>query len=149
MEEGHTNLYARVAGCGVETLDEIERRIEARHSAGKIYDRLMRVSATDRLVLSGLFLERYWSDALEAALPAGLAGAAAVLPRIRTEHVRDLVRAHTKARDVRAFVEEMAARRGALLAEWRAELELASAIAVAAYERVRGSGPSVVPQEEG
>jgi hypothetical protein len=33
------------------------------------------------------------------------------------------------------------------VAEWRAELELACAIAVTAYERVRGDGPSVVPDE--
>ena len=32
---------------------------------------------------------------------------------------------------------------------WRAELEVACALAVAAYERVRDDGPSVVPEEEG
>ena len=148
--EGQSSLCARVAGCGVETLEEVERRIEARHAARKIYDRLGPLRSTDRLLLSGLFLERYWSDAVDAALPGGLAGAAAVFPRVRAEHVRDRARGQTKARDVRAFVEGVV-RDGppALVAEWRAELEMACAIAVAAYEQARGIGPSVVPAEEG
>jgi hypothetical protein len=147
--DGQSNMCARLAGCTIETLDEVERRAEARHSAGKIYDRLKRLRETDALLLSGLFLERYWSDAVDAALPAGLAGAAAVCPRVRVEHLRALARAQTRTKDARAFVEEVVRKgRPQLVAEWRAELELYCAIAVHAYERVRGDGPSVVPSEE-
>ena len=111
MEE-RTNFSAWIAGCdGIDTLEAVERRAEARHSAGKVHDRLKRLRETDALLLSGLFLERYWSDAVDAALPAGLAGAAAVCPRVRVEHLRALARGQTKAGDARAFVEE-AVRRG-------------------------------------
>jgi len=148
--DDQSNFCARLAGCGVDTLEAVERRAEARHSAGKIYDRLKRVTSTDALLLSGLYIERYWSDEVEAALPGGIAGAAAVCARVRVEHLRALARAQTRAKDARAFVEEIVRKgRPELVAEWRAELELAPSIAVAAYERVRGNGPSVVPEEEG
>ena len=147
--DGQSNYCARLAGCGVETLDEVERRLEAQHSAGKINDRLKRLRSTDALLLSGLYTERPWSQAVDAALPGGLAGAASALPRVRVEHVRALARAQTRAKDVCAFIEEVVRKgRPELVAEWRAELELACAIAVTAYERVRGDGPSVVPTEE-
>jgi len=147
--DGQSNMCARLAGCTIETLDEVERRAEARHSAGKIYDRLRRLRETDALLLSGLFIEPYWPDVVEAALPGGLAGAAAVCARVRVEHLRALARGQTNAKDARAFVAEVVRRgRRELVAEWRAELELYCAIAVHAYERVRGDGPSVVPSED-
>jgi hypothetical protein len=147
MDE-RSNYCARISGCGVDTLEEVERRAEARHAAGKINDRLVRLRSTDALLLSGLYTERAWSDAVEAALPQGLAGAASALPRVRLDHVRALVRGQTHAKDVRAFIEEVVRKgRRKLVAEWRAELELACAIAVTAYERARGDGPSVVPDE--
>jgi hypothetical protein len=146
--DSESNYCARLAGCGIDTLAEVERRAEARHAAGKINDRLVRLRSTDALLLSGLYTDRAWSDAVEAALPRGLAGAASALPRVRLEHVRALARGQTHAKDVRAFIEDVV-RKGhrKLMAEWRAELELACAIAVTAYERVRGEGGSVVPYE--
>jgi hypothetical protein len=148
MDE-RSNYCARLAGCGIDTLEEVERRAEARHSAGKIKDRLETLRSIDALLLSGLYTEHPWSDAVEAALPGGLAGAASALPRVRVEHVRALARAQTHAKDVCAFIEEVVRKgRPELVAEWRAELELACAIAVTAYERVRGDGPCVVPEED-
>jgi hypothetical protein len=148
MDE-RSNYCARLAGCGIDTLEEVERRAEARHSAGKIKDRLERLRSTDALLLSGLYTERPWSEAVEAALPRGLAGAASALPRVRVEHVRALARAQTRAKDVCDFIEEVVRKgRPELVAEWRVELELACAIAVTSYERVRGDGPSVVPEED-
>jgi hypothetical protein len=148
MDE-QSNYCARLAGSGIDTLEEVERRAEARHAAGKIKDRLVRMRSTDALLLAGLYTERAWSDGVEAALPGGLAGAASALLRVRLDHVRGLAREQTHAKDVRAFIEEVV-RKGhrKLVAEWRAELELACAVAVTAYERVRGDGPSVVPQED-
>jgi hypothetical protein len=87
MDE-RSNCCARLPGCGIDTLEEVERRAEARHAAGKIKDWLVRLRSTDALLLAGLYTERAWSDAVEAALPGGLAGAASALPRARLEHVR-------------------------------------------------------------
>jgi hypothetical protein len=147
MDE-RSNYRTRLAGCGIDTLEEVERRADARHAAGKINDRLVRLRSTDAQLLSGLYTARAWSDAVEAALPRGLAGAASALPRVRLDHVRALARGQTHAKDVRAFIEEVVRkRRRKLVAEWRAELELACASAVTAYERVRGDGPSILPEE--
>jgi hypothetical protein len=143
------NQSARLLGSSIVTLDEVERHIEARHSALKISDRLRRLDIVDAFLLMGLFTERYWSDAVEAALPGGLAGAAAMAPRVRVEQMQALARGQTKAKDARAFVEHVVHEgRPELVAEWREELEVACALAVAAYERVRGNGPSVVPSDD-
>jgi hypothetical protein len=144
-----SNFCVLLAGGTRSNLEEVERRAEARHAAGKINDRLQRLRSTDALLLSGLYTERPWSDAVEGALPGGLAGAAYASPRVRVEYVRALARAQTHAKDVGAFIEEVVRKgRPDLVAEWRAELELACAISVTAYERVRGDGPSAVPAEE-
>ena len=69
---------------------------------------------------------------------------------MRVEYLRALARVQTRAKNVAAFVEEVVRKgREDLLAAWRSEVELTCALAVAAYERVRGDGPSVVPDDEG
>jgi hypothetical protein len=145
-----SNFQGLLAGASPTSLEEVERRAEAMHAARKIYDRLQRLRSTDRLLLSGLYTERACSDAMTEALPGGLAGAAQASVAVRVAYVRALARAETRAKGVVAFVEDVVrkARRN-LVAEWRAELELACAVAVRAYERARGDGPSVVPEEDG
>jgi hypothetical protein len=60
------------------------------------------------------------------------------------------MRGGTKAKSVVAWLEELVRRGGAGAVDaWRNDVERACAIAVRAYERVRGDGSSVVPEEEG
>ena len=147
--EQPSNFQGLIAGCSPTSLEEVERRAEAIHAARKIHDRLKRLRSTDLLLLRGIYSEREWSEAVEEALPHGLAGAAEASAGVRVEHLRALARVQTRAKNVAAFVEEIVRKgRRDLLAEWRAEVELACALAVAAYERVRGDGPSVVPDDE-
>jgi hypothetical protein len=136
-----------VRGISPTSLEAVERRLEAMHSARKIHDRLTRLRPPDSLLLSGLYIERVWPAAVLEALPGGLAGAAEASVRVRVEYVRAVGYARTRARSVAEFLEEVVREgRADLLAEWRAELEIACAIAINAYERVRGDGPSVVPE---
>ena len=147
--EQPSNFQGLVAGCSPTSLEEVERRAEAIHAARKIHDRLQRLRSTDLLLLRGIYTEREWSEAVEQALPDGLAGAAEASVGVRVEHLRALARVQTRAKNVAAFVEEIVRKgRKDLVAAWRSEVELACALAVAAYERVRGDGPSVVPDEE-
>lgn len=84
-----------------------------------------------------------------AGPPDGLAGAAEASVGVRVEYLRALARVQTRANNVAAFVEEVVRRgRKDLMAAWRSEVELSCALAVSAYERVRGDGPSVVPDDE-
>jgi hypothetical protein len=145
-----SNYQALIGGACPSSVQEVERRAEAIHAARKIHERLQRLRSTDMLILSGLYTERPWSDAVQKALPDGLAGAAAASPSVRIEYVRALAGARTGAQNVATFIEEVVKKgRRDLLAEWRNELAVAAAIAMTAYERVRGSGPSVVPEAEG
>jgi hypothetical protein len=148
--EQPSNYMGLLAGCLPTSLDEVERRAEAMHAARKIHDRLARLRRGDRMLLSGVYTEHDWSDAVLEALPGGLAGAAQASVCVRVAYFQALARAQTRARSVDAFVEEVVRRgRPDLVAEWRDELAVACAIAVTAYERVRGDGPSVVPQGDG
>jgi hypothetical protein len=144
-----SNYCGLIAGVAPTSLEEVERRAEALHAARKIHERLQRLRSTDALLLSGLYTERPWSDAVTKALPGGLAGAAEASPSVRVEYLRALARAQTHAKSVPDWIEEVVRKgRPRLLAAWREELELECAIAVRSYERVRGDGPSVVPQED-
>jgi hypothetical protein len=68
---------------------------------------------------------------------------------VRAEHLCALARGQTSARSVAEWIEEVVRRgRPDLVAEWRQELEVVCATAVRAYERVRGEGPSLVPEME-
>jgi hypothetical protein len=144
-----SNFQGLIAGASPGSLDDVERRAEAMHSARKIHDRMKRLRTSDALLLSGLYTDRPWSDAVTAALPDGLAGAAHASVCVRAEYLTALARCQTRAKNVVDFIEEVVRKgRPGLVVAWRAELEVACAIAVAAYERARGDGPSVVPDEE-
>jgi hypothetical protein len=101
-----SNFCGLIVGVSPTSAEAVERRMDARHAAGKINDWLKRLSTTQALLLGGLYTERPWSEEV-------------------TKGRRDLVNA------------------------WRAELELACALAVHAYDRARGNRPCVVPQDEG
>src|SRR5579859_2977230 len=144
-----SNFSGLFSGTSATSMEEVERRAEAMHAARKVYDRLTRLRERDALLLCGLYTERPWPDAVVRALPHGLAGAAANAVCVRVEFVRALAEGRTRATRIVEFIEEAAERRRwEVLARWRAELEPACAAALSAYERVRGSGPSVVPQED-
>jgi hypothetical protein len=145
-----SNFLGVVAGVSAACIEAVEQRQEAMHAARKVHDWLKRLRESDARLLSGLYTERGGSGAVTKALPGGLAGAAEASVRVRIEYVRAFANAETRARSVVEFVEEVVREgRSALIAQWRDELEVACAIAIRAYERVRGSGPSVVPAEEG
>jgi hypothetical protein len=146
-----SNFQALIAGVTPPTsLEAVEQRQEAMHSARKVHDWLKRLRESDSLLLSGLYTERTWSAAVIRAFPGGLAGAAEASVRVRVEYVRALANAETRAKSVAEFIEEVVREgRSELVARWRDELEVACAIAIKAYERVRGHGPSVVPEGEG
>jgi hypothetical protein len=143
-----SHFCALVAGVPPGSLEAMERRAEALHSAGKIRARLEAVSVTDARMLEALYRERPWPWRVERALEV-LAGPVEALAVVRAEHLRAIVRMQTETKTVTAWLDELlAAKRGAL-APWRQEAERSCQIALTAYERMRGKGPSVVPTEEG
>jgi hypothetical protein len=142
-----SNFQGLIGGAPPTSLEEVERRAEAMHAARKIHDRLQRLGAADVRLLSGLYTERPWSHAVTRALPGGLAGAAWASIPVRIAYVHALARAQTRAKNVADFIEEVVrSGRTEPVAAWREQLELACAVALRAYERVRRGGPSVVPE---
>lgn len=143
-----SNYCSLLAGVRRTTEDEVERRIEAQHAAGKINGWLKRLHTTEALLLAGLYTERPWSDEVTTALPFGLAGAAEAYPTVRVEWLRAVARGQTRARTVAAWIEDVVHKgRRDLVDAWRAELELSCALAVRAYDRARGNRSCVVPSE--
>jgi hypothetical protein len=143
-----SNFCALLAGASPTSLDEVERRMEARHAAGKINGWLKRLHTTQALLLAGLYTERPWSDEVTQALPFGLAGAAESYATVRVEWLRAVALGQTRARNVAAWIEDVVHKgRRDLVDGWRAELELSCALAVHAYDRARGNRACVVPEE--
>jgi hypothetical protein len=122
-----SSFCALLAGVPQDSLESMEDRAEALHAAGKIRTRLEALSVTDARMLESLYRERPWPWRVERVLGvlAGPVDALAVFP-------------------VEYLVTDRAA-----LAPWRREAERCCRMAIAAYERARGTGPSVVPTEEG
>jgi hypothetical protein len=141
-----SNFCALLAGAPSPTsADAVERRMEARHAAGKINGWLKCLHTTQALLLAGLYTERPWSDEVTEALPFGLAGAAEADATVRVEWLRAVARGQTRARNVAAWIEDVVHKgRRDLVDAWRAELELSCALAVRAYDRARGNRPCVV-----
>jgi hypothetical protein len=116
-----SNFVGLLTGASASSLQEVERRAEAMHSARKIYDRLERLRTADALLLAGLYTERPWSDAVLQALPAGLAGAAERSPLVCTAYRRAIARGETPAKSVAAWIEEVVREGPAqVVATWRA-----------------------------
>jgi hypothetical protein len=143
-----SNFQGLLSGASPTSLEQVERRAEAMHAARKIQGWLQRLRFADARLLSGLYTERSWSSAVTLALPAGLAGAAQASVRVLAAYIHALACGETQAKDVVDFIEEVVrSGRTELVAAWREELEVACAVALRAYDRVRRDGPSVVPEE--
>ena len=142
-----SNFMGLLAGASPTSLEAVERRAEAIHAAGKIRARLQSVPVTDARMLEALYTERPWPQLVEEALGV-LAGPVAALPVVRAEHLRALIGARTRQKTLVAWLEELVAADRAALAPWRPEAERSCRMAVTAYERTRGHGPCVVPEEE-
>jgi hypothetical protein len=143
-----STYYATLAGQTTLTLEEVERRHEALHAANKIKARLEAMPLEQMMLLAGLYIEWPWSGRVEMALGC-LAGALATSASFRAEYQCALATGRTKEDTVAGWLEEFVASGGEqAIAAWRICIERACAIAVRAYERARGDGPSVVPHEE-
>jgi hypothetical protein len=140
-----SNFCAMLAGMSPDSLEAVERRAEALHSAGKIRTRLQAIPPGDARMLESLYRERAWPEAVEKALGV-FTGPVEALPIVRAEYLRALVGARTRAKSVTAWLAELVAAKGEAPGIWLPEAELVCAMAIAAYERARGKGPSVVPE---
>jgi len=125
---GPSVLGAMRSGRHPGSLGVTEACIEALHSAREIMQRLQKLGGREIDVLDALYTERRWSRAIERRL-GHLAPVVEVLTT--TEWLEELVEQHP---------EEATA--------WREQATRACGHAIRAYERVRGDGPSVVPQED-
>ena len=122
-----SNFLGLLTGGSTSSLQEVEQRAEAMHSARKIDDRLKLLRTADALLLADLYTERPWSDAVLEALPDGLAGAAEGSPLVRTAYLRALAHGETRVRSVTTWIEEVVRTGPArVVAAWRAELEIAT-----------------------
>ena len=143
-----SNFCALLAGVPRDSLEAMEDRAEALHAAGKIRRRLEALSVTDARMLEALYVERPWPARVERALGV-LAGPVEALAVVRVEHLRAIARVRTETKTVTAWLDELLAADRAALSPWRQEAERCCRMAITAYERARGTGPSVVPAEEG
>jgi hypothetical protein len=142
-----SSFCALLAGLPAGGIEATERRAEALHAAGKIRARLESISVTDARMLESLYRERAWPLRVERALGI-LAGPVEALAVVRVEHLRAVARMLTETRTVTAWLDELLAADRKALAPWRPEAALLCRMAIRAYERARGNGPSVVPEEE-
>ncbi len=139
-----SNLPRLLVGLTASTLEEEEERMEAKHAADWIRDRLLSIPLAQARTLEALYLERPWPRRVERAL-GELTGPVEALPVVRAEHLRALARGHTSQRACVWWLDELVKANRRALEVWRPEAELACAVAITAYERVRGRGASVVP----
>jgi hypothetical protein len=143
-----SSFGALLPGLRPDGLDAIERRAEALHAAGKIRARLENVSVKDARMLESLYRDRAWPLRVERALGI-LAGPVEALAVVRAEHLRAVARRLTETTAVTAWLDELLAVDRKALAPWKPEAELLCRMAIRAYERARGKGPSVVPDDDG
>jgi hypothetical protein len=136
-----------IEGAQHSGTERAERRIEALHTASKIWTRLASLSVTDARVIEALYTERPWPAPIVRHL-GPVAGVVAAMATVRAEYMTAWMRHQTHAADVATWLEELLARDSRSLAGWRDEARRTCATAVAAYERARGRGPSVVTKEE-
>ena len=122
------NYAALDCGRHPGSLAVTEACIEALHSAREIMQRLQKLGAREIDVLDALYTERRWSRGIER----------------RLGHLAPVVEVLTTTERL----EELVERRPEEVAAWREKATRACGHAITAYERVRGDGPSVVPQED-
>ena len=125
----------------------LERRAEALHAARAIGERLVTAGVHEARVLQALYTDRCWARAIARRLEH-LAGVIESLAVVRAAHLAAQRQGRTRAADTATWLEQLADARCEELRGWREEADRACGHALAAYERVRGEVPSVVPQEE-
>jgi hypothetical protein len=124
----------------------MEARAEALHAARKIWGRLQNIGAREGMVLEALYTERVWPRALVRRL-GHLIGVVEAMTPVRAEHVGQRMLGRTTAASTTDWLEELVAARSEELRGWREDADRACGRALAAYQRARGAGPSVVPPE--
>jgi hypothetical protein len=125
----------------------LEARAEALHAGRKIWGRMQNIGAREGAVLEALYTERVWPRALVRKL-GHLTGVVEATPRVRAEHLGQRMLGRTAAATTTEWLEALVAARSEELRGWRDDALDASGRALSAYERARGKGPSVVPQED-
>jgi hypothetical protein len=125
----------------------VERRLEAAHAAGKIGRWLEALPPGCTGYLRGRYMRRPLPEVVTRTL-GKVAGVVVELPVVRMKHVQALTKVRTKARTVPLWLAELIEKRGpAAVAEWKRSAWDATAIALTAYEHLRGDGECVVPSE--
>jgi hypothetical protein len=128
----------------------VERRLEAAHAAGKIYRWLQALPPGSAEYLRGRYMQRPLPPALTKTL-GKVAGVVVELPVVRMKYVQALARARTRARTVPLWLAERIEKGSptvvAEVAEWKRAAWQATAVALEAYEHVRGNRGCVVPSE--
>jgi hypothetical protein len=137
--------FRAIAGVFSNSLEAVEERAEAMHAADKIRGWLQALPPGFARVLESLYTERVVPPRAARVL-GRVAGVVEDSPVVRMEHVRALATARTRAETVRLWLEELVEKAvPAAVADWKRDAERRSALAVQAYEHVRGSRPCVVP----
>jgi hypothetical protein len=144
--EQPSNFSRLLGGVSPTSLSAVEARAEAMHAAGKIRKWLEAVPVAEAMMLEGVYRERVWPKAVLRAF-GPLAGAVAAYPTVRVLYLRALMNARTEADTVFEWLEERAKDGAEELAKWRQEVEARCAMAIRSYERARGKGECVVPEE--
>jgi hypothetical protein len=120
-------MHAGVRFDGVRPSPEaIVSGAHAMHQARRIWERLKRIGERHEMVLEALYTERRWPRAIEH----------------RFRHLAGVVEA------LSGGFEKLVVDGSEQVAWWREQAANACAHALSAYEKVRGEGPSVAPQED-
>jgi hypothetical protein len=136
-----------VFGMSPTSMAAVERRLEAAHAAGKIGRWLEALPPGCAGYLRGRYMQRPLPATVTRTL-GKVAGVVVELPVVRMKHVQALTTVRTKARTVPLWLAELIEKRGpAAVSEWKRSAWEATAIALTAYEHVRGDRECVVPSE--
>lgn len=128
--------------------EALEARADALHAGRKIWERLQQTGARECRVLEALYADERWPRALARKL-VHLAGVVQAMPSVRADYLRARMQGRTTAANATEWLEELAEQCPEELDGWRGQAVRDCERALAAYERVRGKGRSVVPEEEG
>jgi hypothetical protein len=141
-----SNFMAILSGRHATTIEEADNRANAVHVAGLIWRRLLQLPGNGLDILQGLYTERVWPLTIAHAL-GSMAGVIEAMATVKAEYMTAWMQRQTNAPDVTAWLEEHAQRGSPLLIAWHEEAKRACTRALADYQKVRGQGPSLVPQE--
>ncbi len=140
-------LAAAFSGRGSGSLEITEARLEARHAARRIWDRLGSIGGRDERVLETLYTDRIWPGTLVRRF-GPVVGVVEGLVGVRAEYLHAHLAHRTTATSTTGWLEELVARCSKDLVAWRKEAFRAVEQALAAYERTRTRPESVVPPED-